>query len=76
MVKTAEMSQQAIEATVGATDRAERAAGLCSRSFETIPRRSLYTHTDDVYRGHRCSRELNHGGRCKCRYCGTWGAWR
>jgi hypothetical protein len=29
------------------------------------------TRIDDTYRQHRCGLNMDHRGRCMCRYCGT-----
>lgn len=56
------------DATECATERAELAAGVCQATWRNHPHEYL---RDDpaVYRQHRCGRDLQYGGACRCRYC-------
>lgn len=70
---TIEETNQAREESEGRTMRAELAGGHCQHAWRDYPHVSYHGPDGDesIYRQHRCGRDLDHKGRCRCRYCST-----
>lgn len=65
-----ERTPAAREASEGDTMRAELAAGICQATWRNYPHVNI-REDPTRYRQHRCGRDHEHRGACRCRYCGS-----
>lgn len=63
------MTPAARDESEGATMRRELARGVCQSTWRNYPHVNI-REDPTRYRQHRCGRDHEHRGACRCRYCG------